>query len=344
MQNPIEFDENQDTPFYLPSHLDDLKHKSEYFEVPDLETRIQRHDNPHYWLQQDVLHVKNFQYRSFNNITLTNDTIPQVKVFTQLLLKFFRFKYQLLWEQQDQQAYIHFPQILTQTELLPYIMKNEHRHLQYRNLTSFNTTYFDQINLDHTILVEHSETSDNRPYITSNISPGTTPEEQTSNVVPQYTRQHSVQSEQDDFVNLFQNREPQQLNQLYPQLPQASDKQPLNPSETATMQNASEFSEETVQTVQNTHSLTITNDSNLIQIPTHNITRVENNNQNQDNTLSTTQDKSFIVSTSQTNVTQPSQTQRSPRQNYDPPPIPPQFSTQIHTHHTPHSHSSTRLF
>ena len=170
MQNPIEFDENQDTPFYLPSHLDDLKHKSEYFEVPDLETRIQRHDNPHYWLQQDVLHVKNFQYRSFNNITLTNDTIPQVKVFTQLLLKFFRFKYQLLWEQQDQQAYIHFPQILTQTELLPYIMKNEHRHLQYRNLTSFNTTYFDQINLDHTILVEHSETSDNRPYITSNIS------------------------------------------------------------------------------------------------------------------------------------------------------------------------------
>ena len=35
---------------------------------------------------------------------------------------FFRFDYQLLWEQQDQQAYIHFPQILTQTELLPYII------------------------------------------------------------------------------------------------------------------------------------------------------------------------------------------------------------------------------
>ena len=44
MQN-LEFNENQDTPLYRPSHLEDLKHKSEYFEVPDLETRIQRHNN-----------------------------------------------------------------------------------------------------------------------------------------------------------------------------------------------------------------------------------------------------------------------------------------------------------
>ena len=89
-------------------------------EVPDLETRIQRHDNPQYWLQQGILQVKNFQNKLFNNITLTDDTIPQVKVFTQYFFKsFFKFNYQLLWEQQDQQAYIHFPQILTQTELLP---------------------------------------------------------------------------------------------------------------------------------------------------------------------------------------------------------------------------------
>ena len=194
----------------------------------------------------------------------------------------------MFWEQQDQQAYIHFPQILTQTELVPYIIKNEHKHLQYRDLTSFNTTYFEQINLDHTFLVEHSEISDNRPFITSNISPETTPEEQTSNVVPQNTRQHSIQSEQDDFINFFQNPEPHQLNPLYPQLPQVSDIQQLNPSETVTIQNASEFSEETEQTVQNTQSLTITNDSNLMQIPTHNITQNETNNQKQNTTISTT--------------------------------------------------------
>ena len=179
-----------------------------------------------------------------------------------------------------------------------------------------------------------------KPYITSNISPETTPEAQTSNVVPQYTRQHSVQSEQDDFFNLFQNQEPHQLNSLYPQFSQVSDIQQLNPSETVPIRNASEFSVETVQTVQNTHSLTITNDSNLIQIPTHNITPDETNNKNQDNTLSTTQDNTSVLPTSHTNIKQPSQTQTSPRQNNDPPSIPPQFSTQIHTHNSPQQGSS----
>ena len=238
----------------------------------------------------------------------------------------------MLWEQQDQQAYIHFPQKLTQIELLPYIIKNEHRHLQYRDPTSFNTTYFEQINRDHNFITDYSETSDNRPYITSNISPETTPEDQTSNVVTQNTRQHSVQSEQDDLVNFFQYQEPHQLIPLYSQLPQVFDIQQLNPSETATIQ--------TVQTVQNTQSLTITNDSRFTQVPTQNITPDETNNQNQDNILSTTQDSTSILSTSHTNVTQPSQTQRSPGQNYDPPSIPPQFSTQIHTHDSPQQGSS----
>ena len=78
-KNLQEFNENQETPLYLPSHLDELKQKSEYFEVPDLETKIQTHDNPHYWLQQYILQAKHFQNRFFNNIILTEDTIPQVK-------------------------------------------------------------------------------------------------------------------------------------------------------------------------------------------------------------------------------------------------------------------------
>ena len=166
----------------------------------------------------------------------------------------------MLWEQQDQQTNIHFPQILTETELLPYIIKIEYRHLQYRDPTSFNTTYFEQISLDHNFITEYYETSDNRPYITTDISPETTPEEQTSDVLSHYTRQNTVQSGQDDLGNLFQSQELHQLNPIYPQLPQISDTQQLNPSETATTQNASEFSEKTVQTVQNTQSLTTTND------------------------------------------------------------------------------------
>ena len=195
-------------------------------------------------------------------------------------MKFFQFTYQLSWEQQDQQAYINFPQILTQTELLPYITKNENKQLQNRDLTSFNVTHFEQINVDHNFLVEHSETSDNRPCTTSDISP----EEQTSKVELLYTRQHLEQSEQEDFTTLFQNPEPHQEHTLYPPLPHVSDIQQANPSETATIQITSEFSEETVQ---KTRSFTIPDDSNLIQIPTHNITQNEFNNHNQDNTLTT---------------------------------------------------------
>ena len=250
------------------------------------------------------------------------------------MLKFFRFNYQLLWEQQDQQAYIHFPQILTQTELLPYIIKNEHKHVQYRDLTSINTTYFEQINLDHTFFVEQFETSDNRPFITPNIPLESTSEEQTSNVELPYTNQHSVQSEQEDLDNLFQNPE---HHPLYPQLPQIPDIQQANPSETATIQNVSEISEETIQ---NTQSFTITNGSNHIQIPTHNITQDETTTQNQHNTLNTAQDNSSVLSTSHTNITQPFQTQASYRPNYDPPPIPHQFSTQIHPQTSPQQGSS----
>ena len=215
------------------------------------------------------------------------------------------------------------------------------------DLTSFNTTYFEQVNLDHNFSVEYSETTDSRPYITTNVSPETSPEEQTSNVeeqtsnvIPQYTRQDIVQIEQDNITHLFQSQERHQLNPLYPQLTQTSDIKLLNPSETATTQNVPEISKETIQTVQNTQSFTITNDSNIIQVPTHNITQHEAYNQDQDNTLNTTQDNTCVLSTSHTNITQPSQTQTSPRQNYDPPSIPPQFSTQINTHNYPQQGSS----
>ena len=346
MQKINEFIENQKTPLYLPSHLEELKHKSEYFDVPDLETQIQRHDNPHYWLQQDILQVKNFQYRFFNKIILTDDTISQVKVFTHFLLKFFRFNYQLLWEQQDQQAYTNFPQILTSTELLPYIIKNEHKHLQYRNPTSFNIQHFDQINPDHSFLADFSETSDNRPYITTNISNGTSPQEQISNVLPQFIRQNTIQQEQDDIGNLFQTQELPQMNPLFPQISQIPELQQLNPSETNTKQNTPELPEKTEQTeqieqiVQNTQSLRITNDSNLSQTPTHNITPEDTNNQNHDTTSNTTQDDTSVLSTSHTNITQQSQTLASPRQNYDPPSILSQFATSNNTHGSPQPGSS----
>ena len=152
----------------------DLKHKAQYFEVPDLETKVYTQDNPHYWLQQDIIQVKHFQYRFFNNITLNDEIIVQIKVFTYFILKFFRFNYQLLWEKQDQPGYIHLPTVLTQTELLPYIIKNDYKHSHFRDPTSLDISKFEPIQLDDDFLVPHSETSDNRPYLTSNITSTTT--------------------------------------------------------------------------------------------------------------------------------------------------------------------------
>ena len=108
MKKVIEHNENLDTPLYLPSHLESPKKGYEYFEVPDLETTIQRHNNPHYWLQQDIAHFKQLQYRFFQNIIPYEDTRPQIKMFSHLLLKFFRFNYQILWEQQEQNTHINF--------------------------------------------------------------------------------------------------------------------------------------------------------------------------------------------------------------------------------------------
>ena len=128
----IEHNENLDTPIYRPSLLEELKEKVDLFEVPDLDTKIIRHNNPHYWLQQDILQATTFQYKFFKNITLDDDTIPQIKVFSHFLLKFFRFNYQLIWEPKDQNAYIHFPQILNKTELLPFIIQNDSKHPYYK--------------------------------------------------------------------------------------------------------------------------------------------------------------------------------------------------------------------
>ena len=159
--------------------------------------------------------------------------------------------------------------------------------MQYRDSTSFNIASFEPVNVDNNFIVTHSETSDNRPYITSNITSETIQEEQTqtSNIAPPYTREYSIQQDSEAFVNLFQDQQPYQSNPLYPQLPQTSDTPQLNPSGTATVQNASDLSEESEPIVQNTQSITITNVSNLVQILTHHITSNQNNNPNQYNIL-----------------------------------------------------------
>ena len=146
----IEHNEHLKTPLYLPSQLEILKEKHEYFEVPVLKTKIQRHDNPHYWLQQDILQIKHFQYRFFQNMILIEDTIPQNNLLSQFCLKF--LKLTINYFGNNKIAYINFPQVLTEVEFLPIIIRNRNKHLLYRDPTSFRTLYFEPINFDDNFL------------------------------------------------------------------------------------------------------------------------------------------------------------------------------------------------
>ena len=125
------------------------------------------------------------------------------------------------------------------------------------------------INFEYHLRVKHSETSDNRPCTTSNIFSGTLLEEYNLNLLQHDTGQKILRFNQDDQTELFQNQEPQLFNIVPDQQPDTTTLQNVpDPSETATIQNVSELS---VITVTIPQSFTITNGSNVLQIPIHNI-------------------------------------------------------------------------
>ena len=111
------------------------------------------------------------------------------------MLKFFRFNYQLLWEQQDQNAYIHFPQVLTEIELPLYVIIETNKHLHYRDPTSITISHLELINLDNQFLVENSEVSDNRHYTSTNMTPEIPFEHFDFNNVQQYSQQDTFCSD-----------------------------------------------------------------------------------------------------------------------------------------------------
>ena len=94
-----------------------------------------------------------------------------------------------MWEQQDQNAYIDFPQVLTESEIIPFIISNTSKHVHYRDPTSFNKTYFKLIHFDNNFIIERSETSDNRPFTTSNLIFEPLLDEYNPHILEQDTRQ-----------------------------------------------------------------------------------------------------------------------------------------------------------
>ena len=99
------------------------------------------------------------------------------------------------------------PEKLSETELLPFIINNTNKHVHYKDLLSFNKTRFELITFDTNFIIEHSETSDNRPYANPNFTSQASPDEHNPHISQHYTGQNISHNNQDDTTELLQNQE-----------------------------------------------------------------------------------------------------------------------------------------
>ena len=153
-----------ETPKFSPNALDELERYINNFEVEIIERLVNPEDNPHQWLQTDLLRIQNFLYNYFKDLTLNDQTIPQIKVISLFLRKYFRFNYQLLWSQQDQPAFTAFPNHFTADECLPFIISEHNEHPYFHKPQLITKQTLDYIRFDPLLITENDLFADNRPY------------------------------------------------------------------------------------------------------------------------------------------------------------------------------------
>ena len=71
-----------ETPKFSPNALDELERYLNNFDVEIIGRLVNPEDNPHHWLQNDILRIQNFLYHYFKDLTLKNQTIPQIKIIS----------------------------------------------------------------------------------------------------------------------------------------------------------------------------------------------------------------------------------------------------------------------
>ena len=123
-----EFNLALENPIFSPNALQELERYKHNFEVEDIERIVITQDNPHHWLQTDIIRIQSFLYHYFKDITLKEQSIPQIKLSSLFLRKIFRFNYQIIWSEQDQAVFTVFTTLFTADECLPFIInkKNEY--------------------------------------------------------------------------------------------------------------------------------------------------------------------------------------------------------------------------
>ena len=153
-----------ETPKFSPNALDEFERYINNFEVEIIERLVNPEDNPHHWLQTDILRIQNFLYHYFKDLTLNDQTIPQIKVISLFLRKYFRFNHQLLWSQQDQPAFTAFPNHFTADECLPFIISEQNEHPYFHKPQLITKQTLDYIRFDPLLITENDLFADNRPY------------------------------------------------------------------------------------------------------------------------------------------------------------------------------------
>ena len=153
-----------DTPRFSPNALEDLERYINNFDVEIIERIVNPEDNPHHWLQADILRIQNFIYHYFKDLTLNDQTISQIKVISLFLRKYFRFNYQLLWSQQDQSAFTEFPDHFTADECSPFIINKQNENPYFHKPQSITKQTLDYIRFDPLLITENITFPDNRPF------------------------------------------------------------------------------------------------------------------------------------------------------------------------------------
>ena len=119
-----------------------------------LERLIITHNNPHHWLQTDIVQIQNFLYHYFKDVTLNEQTIFQTKLISLFLRKYFRFNYQLSWSLQDQPAFAAFHNHFTADECLPFIINEHNEHPYFVKLDTITKQAIDYISLNPRLITE----------------------------------------------------------------------------------------------------------------------------------------------------------------------------------------------
>ena len=313
-------------PKFSPNALDDLQRYINNFDVEIIERLVNPEDNPHHWLQADILRIQNFIYHYFKDLTLNDQTIPQNKVISLFLRNYFRFKYQLLWSQQDQSAFTAFPNHFTVDECLPFIISEQNEHPYFHKPQSITKQTLDYIRFDPLLITENDLFADNRPYQNEQISQ-----------VQQNLHFNTNNSTEDDNTDQENTTQQQNQNENYNDnefTTQESTISTHNPSQTGTSTSVHTQSFRIPTIVVNQRQNTHSPQSHLDTSPNRNITfnlpytddtHDETHDTLQDDILTTSSAQNTSVNVASPTRTNPDSTRHITRPRYDPPSIPSAF-------------------